>query len=283
VTQSTLSVGIAELERVLGALLVERSKRSVRFTPIGEEVVARARGMIRAGEDLVAVAQDAREPLVGAIRLAVIPTVAPFMLPCILSGVGAEWPQLRLFVREMLTAPACEALHRGIVDCVLLALPAECGEIDVCDIITDRLLLAMPADNGQAVRRVRTAIPIDEIDGTRLLLLEDGHCLREHALATCRVAEPAPDARFVASTLHTLVGLVDAGLGITLLPQMAITAGILTGSRVHARAIAGDGAERRITLAWRKRHPREAEFHLLAATIRDAAQLASESCPPQEL
>jgi LysR family hydrogen peroxide-inducible transcriptional activator len=265
VTQSTLSVGIAELERVLGTLLVERSKRSVRFTGVGEEVVARARGIIRAGEDLVAVAEGAREPLVGSIRMQVIPTVAPFLLPRILGGVGERWPWLKLFVREALTGPACEALGRGTADCVLLALPADCGEVDVFEVMRDRLVLAVPAAEDASHR----PIAYDAIDPDRLLLLEDGHCLRDHALAACKLAGVAEDSRLVASTLQTLVQLVDAGLGVTLLPEMGVAAGMLEGSRVHGHAVAGVSAERRIVLAWRKRHPREEEFRLLGATIRD--------------
>lgn len=271
VTQPTLSVGIAELERLLGALLVERSKRSVRFTPVGEEVVARARGVIRLAEDLCATAQGAREPLVGSIRMGVIPTVAPFLLPRILAEVGPAWPRLRLFVREMLTGPACEALHRGALDCVLLALPADCGDIAACEVMADRLVLAttVPA-SGDA------PIAPDAID-ERLLLLEDGHCLRDHALAACKMPEPAADARLVASTLQTLVQFVDAGFGVTLLPQMAVAAGVLAGSGVYSRAIDDPAAERRIALAWRRDHPRETEFLLLADTIRQAVQPAENT------
>lgn len=269
-TQSTLSVGVAELERVLGALLVERSKRSVRFTSVGEEVVARAQGMIRAAEDLSAVAQRAREPLVGSIRLAVIPTVAPFLLPRILAGVGRAWPELDLFVREMLTGPACEAMHRGAIDCVLLALPAECGDVEAEEIMVDRLVLATcedGADTGTA----------DGIEPGRLLLLEDGHCLRDHALAACRIGEPAPDAPLVASTLDTLVRLVDAGFGVTLLPEMAVAAGVLTGSRVEARAIPELEAERRIALVWRNGHPRAEEFRLLGSTVRETVHPSEQA------
>lgn len=264
-TQSTLSVGIAELERLLGALLVERTKRSVRFTGAGEEVVARARGLIRAAEDLVAVAAGAREPLVGSVRLAVIPTVAPFLLPRLLAGVGAEWPRLKLFVREMLTGAACDAVARGAVDLVLLALPAECGETQVLEVATDRLVLAVPEAEGEAA-----AMPYAAIDSDRLLLLEDGHCLRDQALAACKLAGPASDARLVASTLATLVGLVEAGLGVTLLPEMAVAAGILRGHAVRVQRVAGLNAERRIALAWRRDHPREEEFRLLGGTIREA-------------
>ena len=268
VTQSTLSVGIAELERLLGTLLVERSTRSVRFTGAGEEVVARARGVIRAAEDLVAVARGAREPLVGPLRLAVIPTVAPFLLPRILAALDERWPRLRPYVREMMTGPACEALARGTADCVLLALPAACGDVETVDVMVDRLVLATPAAEAGS----RAPVPIEAVDPERLLLLEDGHCLRDHALAACKVAQPAPDARVVASTLDTLVRLVDAGHGVTLLPQMGVAAGILDGSGVGSRPVAGEGAERRIALAWRNGHPRGDEFRLLGGTIREAVE-----------
>nr|WP_174291837.1 hydrogen peroxide-inducible genes activator [Sphingomonas bacterium] len=266
VTQSTLSVGLAELERLLGTLLVERSKRSVRFTAMGEEVVARARHVILATEDLCTVAQGAREPLVGSIRLAAIPTIAPYLLPRVLAGVEAAWPQLRLMVREMLTSPACEALHRGDGDCVLLALPAECGDVEAFEVAIDPLVLASPATEGE----VGTAVAFDRIDPERLLLLEDGHCLRDHALATCQAGGSAGDAALVASTLETLVRLVDAGRGLTLLPQMAVDAGILTGFRVRSSAITGGSAERRVALVWRRGHSRQDEFRLLGRTIRDA-------------
>lgn len=261
-------MGIAELERVLGTSLVERSKRSVRFTALGEEVVARAQDVVRAAEDLYAVAQGTREPLVGPLRLVAIPTVAPFLLPRILADVPVSAPHLKLFVREMLTGPACDALARGTADCVLLALPADCGEVETCEVAADRLVLAMPAAECPA-----GAVAIDAIDTDRLLLLEDGHCLRNHALAACNLAEPPPDAPLVASTLQTVVQLVDAGLGITFLPEMAVSAGILSGSRVASHPVDGPNAERRIALAWRRDHPRRVEFRLLAGLIRDAVTL----------
>lgn len=265
VTQSTLSVGIAELERLLGTGLVERTKRSVRFTDLGEEVVARAQDVVRAAEDLYAVAQGAREPLVGPLRLAAIPTIAPYLLPRILAGVGESAPRLTLFVREMLTGPACEALAAGGVDCVLLALPAACGEVDTIEIAVDRLLLAMSSSEHDP----HAPVSVETIDPERLLLLEDGHCLRNHALAACNLAGPPPDARLVSSTLQTVVRLVDAGLGVTFLPEMAVAAGILSGAQVRGHAIDGADAQRRIALAWRKGHPRGGEFRLLGELIRD--------------
>ncbi len=266
-TQSTLSVGIAELERVLGARLVERSKRSVRFTGVGEEVVARARTVIRAADDLREAAQGAREPLVGPLRMAAIPTVAPFLLPRIVTAAAAEWPRLRLFVREMLTGAACEALQRGAVDCVLLALPADCGDVEVCEIMADELLIVRRADDDAP----QEAEASPEIDPSQLLLLDEGHCLRDQALAACKLSGASSEARLVASTLHTLVRMVDAGLGVTLLPRMAVTAGLLDGTGVDSRPLRGAGAQRRIALVWRKRSPRASDLRRLGVTIREAA------------
>ena len=264
VTQSTLSVGIAELERLLETRLVERSKRSVRFTPMGEEIVVRAREVIRAAEDLREVAQGAREPLTGPLRMAAIPTVAPFLLPRIVAATTAEWPRLRLFVREMLTRAACEALQRGAIDCALLALPADCGEVETCELMVDRLLLAARDDAPAPDAALASA----GVDPAQLLLLDEGHCLRDQALAACDLTQGAPEPRLLASTLHTLVQMVDAGLGVTLLPEMAVAAGLLHGTRVVGRALRLPGAERRIALVWRKDVPRAADLRLLGSTLR---------------
>lgn len=240
---------------------MERSKRSVRFTAVGEEVVARAREVIRAAEDLRTVAQGAREPLVGTLRMAAIPTIAPFMLPPIVARVADDWPRLRLFVREMLTGAACESLQRGTMDCALLALPADCGEVESCEIAVDRLLVAARSDEPDSPGAV---------DPARLLLLDEGHCLRDQTLTACDLTDAAPESRLVASTLHTLVQMVDAGLGVTLLPEMAVRAGLLDGGRVVARPLPAPGAERRIALVWRRRNPRAADLRLLGETIRAA-------------
>ena len=274
VSQSALSVGIAELERLLETSLVERSRRHVHFTPIGEEIVVRARQMVRAAEDLHVAAQRSYEPLVGALRMAVIPTIAPFLLSSILPAVARDWPRLQLYVREMLTKVACEAMERGTIDCVLLALPVECGEVESFDIAVDRLVLV--AAKGQD----EMASPLCDADHERLLLLEDGHCLKEHALAACNRGTAEIESRLVASTLHTLVQLVDAGLGYTLLPQMAIDADILDRTRIESRPAESLHAKRKIALVWRSGHPRTGDFKLLGETIRkavggDAANAAS--------
>ena len=265
VTQSTLSSALAELEATLGAQLVERAKPNLRFTEIGAATVARAREVIRSVEDLCEALQGARETLVGSLRMAAIPTIAPFLLPRIVAAVGARWPRLKLLVREMLTGAACEALQRNAVDCVLLALPAECGDVAVCEIMADRLLVAARATEAEALADVSDLTA----DPSRLLLLDEGHCLRDQALAACNLSAAPQESPLVASTLSTLVQMVDAGLGVTFLPQMAVTAGMLEGTKVVSGAVSL-GAERRIALAWRKRSPRAADLQRLGATIREA-------------
>ena len=254
VGQSTLSAGISELERLVGVTLVERTKRSVRFTDLGEAFVARARPVVEASVALTEFAAAASAPLTGSLRLGIIPTIAPFLLPRVLAPLKAQFPALDLNLREMTSERACAALHRGALDCVLLALPFECGRIDYAEVMRDPLLLGVP---GQ-----RTG---DAFDPDALLLLEDGHCLNEHGLTACglpRGREPV----MVATSLHTLVEMVDAGLGTMFLPRLAVEAGILTGRQVVAKPL-GENAERRIVLAWRKEGARAADFTMLAKAL----------------
>lgn len=270
VTQSALSVGISDLEKLLGVVLVERTKRSVRFTQTGEDLVEQARRVMRGVDDLCETARAASKPLAGTIRLAVIPTVAPFVLPKILSATRTSWPDLRLLVREKLTGDACAALQHGSVDCVLLALPVDCGDVESFAIGVDRLLLGVcGAETGPT-----TPVALDDIDSSRLLLLEDGHCLKDHALAACDRTTPQSDALLVASTLHTLVQMVDAGLGMTLLPEMAVHAGLLAGTRVTSHALVSGSAQRHIALAWRRGSARARDYRLLGETIRSAVSLS---------
>ena len=266
VSQSALSVAVAELERLMGVSLIDRSRRTIRFTAAGEATVARARSLLRDAGDLVTEARLAAEPLTGPLRLAVIPTVAPFLLPRLLPAIATAWPRLDLFVREMLTTPACEAMHADRVDCVLLALPVVCGAVTACELLTDRLVL-VEAGGGAAAEEPITA---SELNARRLLFLDDGHCLTEHALAACRRSDEPGDQRLIASTLPTLVRLVEAGEGSTLVPQMAIDAGLLSGVDVVCRQVVGVAAQRRVALAWRQGHPRANEFQQFGETLRPA-------------
>ena len=265
VSQSTLSAGIRELETLLGTTLVERSRRSVRFTPLGEQVVAKAHMVLREAEGLAELVQSAGEPLSGELRLSVIPTIAPFMLPRILPRLRSERPDLKLFLREETSADAIESLHHGRADCVLLALPFATGDVETAHIADDALFVAMPKDDP---RDPPATIDADLIDESRLMLLEDGHCLKDHALAACNRPELRDSATMIGTSLHTLVQMVDNGLGLTMLPQMALEAGILEGTNVVARPLAADDPRREIALVWRTGSPREAEFRLLAEELR---------------
>ncbi|HEX8841446.1 MAG TPA: hydrogen peroxide-inducible genes activator [Sphingomicrobium sp.] len=264
VTQSTLSAGLRELETLLGVVLVERTRRVVRFTALGEKIADKAVRVLRETEELSAVAQAEGQPLHGELRLGVIPTIAPFLLPAMLPRLRREWPSLKLYLREETSQAACEALHRGQLDCVLLALPFACGEVDSAMLFDDPLFVAFPRGEAPDGRDV----DVSSIDENRMLLLEDGHCLKDHALAACNRPELRAHAAMMGTSLHTLVQMVDNGLGLTFVPGMAIDAGILSGTGVDARPLRSDHGFRRIALIWRRSSPREGEFQLLASALR---------------
>jgi LysR family hydrogen peroxide-inducible transcriptional activator len=264
VTQSTLSAGLRDLETLLGVVLVERTRRVVRFTALGEKIADKAVRVLREAEELAELAQAEGKPLHGELRMGVIPTIAPFLLPAMLPRLRREWPQLKLYLREETSQAACEALHRGQLDCVLLALPFGCGDVDSAALFDDPLFVAFP--DGEAPRGA--AIDVDAIDEQRMLLLEDGHCLKDHALSACNRPELRAQAAMMGTSLHTLVQMVDNGLGITFIPAMAIEAGILTGTHVEAKPLNSDRGFRRIALIWRRSSPREREFRLLATALK---------------
>lgn len=266
VTQSTLSAGLRELESLIGITLVERTRRVVRFTPLGEAITDKARRVLREAEELSDMARAAGKPLSGDMRMSVIPTIAPFLLPRILPKLRRERPELKLYLREEPSGAACESLHHGHVDCVLLALPYACGEIESAVLFEDRLFVAFP--QGEPVDPPAFVTP-DAIDESRLLLLEDGHCLKDHALAACNRPELRAEATMLGTSLHTLVQMVDNGLGITMLPEMAVKAGILDNTNIAARPLDAEHPSRRIALVWRKGSPREKDFHLLAGLLRE--------------
>jgi LysR family hydrogen peroxide-inducible transcriptional activator len=267
VTQSTLSAGLRELETLIGVTLVERTRRVVRFTPLGERIADKARRVLREAEELADLARAAGKPLSGELRMGVIPTIAPFLLPRLLPRLRADWPDLKLYLREETSQAACDNLHRGQLDCVLLALPYGCGEIESETLFDDALWVAFPPGEGEGGQK---EIAPGEIDQDRLLLLEDGHCLRDHALAACNRPELRAEATMLGTSLHTLVQMVGNGLGVTMVPQMAVEAGILEGTGVTARPLKAEHAYRRIALIWRKGSPREKDFRLLAEALRPA-------------
>jgi LysR family hydrogen peroxide-inducible transcriptional activator len=266
VTQSTLSAGIKELETSVGVILVERTKRVVRFTPLGSRVADKAQRILREAEELADLVRAAGKPLSGELRMGVIPTIAPFLLPTLLPRLRRQYPDLKLYLREETSGGACDSLHRGQLDCVLLALPYRCGEIDSAALFDDPLLVAFPPGADTPAGLVTPAA----IDEDSLLLLEDGHCLKDHALAACSRPDLRAEASMLGTSLHTLVQMVDNGLGMTLIPEMAVKAGILDGTGITARPLDAPHAFRRIALVWRKGSPREKEFCLLADALRGA-------------
>ena len=266
VTQSTLSAGIKELESLMGVRLVERTRRVVRFTPLGSRIADKARLILREAEELADLVRAAGKPLAGELRMGVIPTIAPFLLPDLLPRLRRDWPELKLFLREEPSGAACDNLHRGQLDCVLLALPYSCGDVEAAPLVDDRLFVAFARGNGSDLP---DRVPPSAIDPDKLLLLEDGHCLKDHALAACDRPELRSEATMMGTSLHTLVQMVDNGLGLTFVPEMAISAGILNGLHVEARPLSSARSSRRIALVWRRSSPREAEFRLLADTLRE--------------
>jgi len=274
VTQSTLSAGIRELESLIGITLVERTRRVVRFTALGNRIVDKAHRILREAEELADMAQAAGKPLSGELRMAVIPTIAPFLLPQLLPKLRAEKPDLKLYLREEPSQAAMESLRHGTADCVLLALPFATGDVESEVLFADRLFIAFPKDDP---RDPPAFVPPEMIDETRLLLLEDGHCLKDHALAACNRPELRAEATMMGTSLHTLVQMVDNGLGLTLLPEMAIRGGILANTGITARPIRSDNAHRDIALIWRRNSPRETDFRMMAGILRTAAERQREA------
>ncbi len=275
VTQSTLSAGIRELESLLGVQLVERNRRVVRFSPLGERVVAKAYDILREAEALAGLTRDAGKPLGGELRLGVIPTIAPYLLPRALPALRADYPDLKLYLREMMSGPACEALARGTLDAVLLALPWACGTVEAMPLFEDPFYLVFhPGDMIDPPPQVSP----DAIDDTHLLLLEDGHCLKDQALAACGRPELRADPFARGTSLGTLVQMVAGRLGQTLVPGLALDSGILDGSGLLFRPVLG-GAFRTVALVWRPGSLRAAEFRLLGAAFQRAVSATAASAP----
>ncbi len=268
VTQPTLSAGIQELERTLGAPVVDRARSGVILTRVGEEALARANIILNEAEELVEAAKNAGQPLTGRFRLGVIPTIAPFLLPKALPLLRTRFPKLKLYLREDLTHRLIAELKGGRLDAALIALPFDMAGLDWAHVSDDELLAAIPSDNPLA--KAKAATP-EQLERENLILLEDGHCLREHALSACRLNPPrtAPgDEPFAATSLPTVVQMVGSGLGVTFLPQMAIEAGLADVEGVSVRPIAAEHPAREIVVAWRAGSNRGPEGRLLADVLK---------------
>jgi LysR family hydrogen peroxide-inducible transcriptional activator len=265
VTQSTLSAGIQELENLLGAQLVERTKRSVMFTALGEEVVRRAQEILNDVDDLTDMADAAKDPLKGTVRLGIIPTIAPFILHKIMPAMQDKLPDMELHLREDKSADLCDMLRTGELDVVLYALPFACGDAAEMPLFYDGFVAAYP--KGEAPG---TSITTDELDTSRLMLLEEGHCLRDHALDACQLVGNRARRELSGTSLPTILQMVAAGRGTTLLPQMAVDAGLTEGVNVDVLPFSDINPTRTIGLIWRKTNPRAPTFEALGKVIKEA-------------
>jgi LysR family hydrogen peroxide-inducible transcriptional activator len=266
VTQPTLSAGIQELERTLGASLVDRARAGVILTATGEEAVGRAADILARAEDLVESVRSAGQPLTGRFRLGVIPTIAPIQLPRALPVLRQRFPRLGLYLREDLTHKLVASLKAGALDAALIALPYDLSGLHHARVSDDELLAVLPADHPLSGREL---IPPETLEGDDLILLEDGHCLREHALGACSL-EPR-ERGFAATSLHTLVQMVGSGLGVSLAPAMAVEAGLTAGAPVSVRHLDAEHPSREIAVVWRAGSSRAAEGRLLAEVFAEAA------------
>jgi len=250
--------------------VVDRARTGVILTAVGEAALQRAHIILNEAEELVQDAHNAGRPLTGRFRLGVIPTVAPFLLPKALPVLRARFPKLRLFLREDLTQRLVAALKAGQLDAALIALPFDMSGLAHAHVSDDELMAALPADHPLAAQK---ETPAKALEGEDLILLEDGHCLRDHALSACQIKAPrssGAEESFAATSLPTLVQMVGSGLGVTLLPEMAVAAGLAEAAPVAVRRLLADHPSREIVVAWRAGSSRGAEGRLLAETLRDA-------------
>ena len=261
VTQSTLSSGIKELETLLGVQLVERDKRRVRLTTVGEDVAARARALLAAATDLAEAASASARPLAGPLRLGAIPTIAPYLLPGVLPALRREYGDLKLYLREDLTGRLLERLRTSRLDVALIALPFDTGDLYVRELYRDEF--SFVAREGDSAVRAK-GVAIRRIDTGDMLLLEEGHCLRDHAIAACGPRRRTWEPRIEATSLTTLIQMVEGGLGVTLLPRITLDAGILKGTRLVSRPFSSSAPSRMLALVARRTSPRRRDADLLA-------------------
>ena len=271
-TQPALSMQIRELEREIGAELVERRPGEIALTDTGVEVAQRAERILAATRDLVDFARH-RDVLSGALKLGIIPTLAPYVLPRVLPELQRSYPHLRLEMRETQTRVLLEELAGGDLDCVMLALPAEGADVEALKLFDDRFLLAVPAAEPL---HARGRVAVDDVDQRRLILLEEGHCLRDQALAFCATKRRDASAGLGATSLTTVIQMVANGYGVTLLPEVAVDAEA-HDDRVRLLRFADPEPVRSIGLAWRRTSPRKKDFEALGKVITASLAPASST------
>jgi len=266
VTQSTLSAAIQELESQLGVKIFERNKKTVLITSLGEKLLVQARIVLGDVEDFVGIARAHEAPLVGDLRLGVIPTIGPFLLPAILSDLRKSFDKLKLYLKEEMSAELVQQLQQGQLDLIILAFPFPLPDMETVSLFEDEFLLCLPP--GHELEKVQQ-VKQHQLRGQSLLLLEEGHCLRDHALEACKLETADTDLVYQGTSLHTLVQMVANGLGMTLLPAMSIDADVLGDTHLQLKHFSNENVSREVGMAWRKSDPRREEYLLLAEFVKE--------------
>jgi len=279
VSQPTLSTQIRKLEEELGVSLVERAPRRVMLTPIGRDITERARKVIAEVEQMTEVARRSQDPEAGTVRLGLFPTLAPYLLPHVLPNLRLRFPRLELLLVEEKTDTILARLHDGRLDAALLALPIHDEQLHVEFLFDEPFLLAVPQRHAMADRG---SLDLHDLDDQHLLLLEEGHCLRDQALDVCRMAGADERDGFRATSLETLRQMVASGVGITLLPMLAVQPPVPVSTDIALLPFRGDAPYRRIAMAWRRSSAMAGFLQQLAGEFRKLppALLKVPTVPP---
>jgi len=273
ISQPALSMQIKEMEEVLGAPLLERGARQVRLTQFGEVAVERAREILRAADELGDLARASRDRLVGRLRIGVIPTVAPYLLPRVVGNLTASYPELDIHVRETVTPKLIQELGDGQLDTAIVALPVSETSLDETPLFDERFVLVRSA------REANAPLPnADSLREMRLLLLEEGHCFRDQALSFCNLPSGPPREVLDASSLSTLVQMVSAGMGVTLIPEMAVPVETRSAS-VSISRFESPEPRRTVGMVWRKSSPLAGQLAEIAEIVRQAADNLADQSP----
>ncbi|MBK9493313.1 MAG: Hydrogen peroxide-inducible genes activator [Alphaproteobacteria bacterium ADurb.BinA280] len=269
VSQPTLSTQIKKIEDELGVTLVERAPRNVLLTEVGVHIAQRARGILAEVEQIKSLARMTKDPEAGTLRLGIFPTLGPYLLPHVVSGVRSRFPRLELLLIEEKTEVLLQQLHDGRVDCALLALPLHHeDQLHAAFLFEEPFVLAVPKEHPLATR---TPLRLRDIGDERLLLLDDGHCLRDQALDVCHLAGASEKDGFRATSLETLRQMVAAGVGVTLLPVLAVQPPVPRSPNMQLRQFSDSQPSRQIAMVWRKSAANGAFLQRFAELIRDLA------------
>jgi LysR family transcriptional regulator, hydrogen peroxide-inducible genes activator len=268
VSQPTLSAQLKKLEQALGLQLIERAPNNVSLTAAGEQIVARARRIIEASDEVVALARTQRDPLAGPLRLALLPTIGPYLLPRVAPAIRRALPRLELRLYEYQTAPMLERLRGGELDVGILALPVELNGLEARELYREAFMVALPERHPLAAHDTLRAA---DLKGETLLLLEDGHCLRDQALEVCSRVGVREPQDFRATSLETLRQMVATGAGVTLLPELAVRGAYRSARGVALRPFARPAPVRHVGAVWRKTSARRAAIDALGKLIAEHA------------